>query len=347
MTATGAHRFARLRLLALLVTASAVAAACGGGSSTPKDSKDGQKQVRVAFFGPLANTYVAGTLDGMDKAAAEAGGGVTVTKFDTGFDASKQYAQVQDAVTQGKFDAFIIIPLDGVGLVPAVQAAIDAGIQVVNTDLVLGPVNDSTEPQVKGQLGTVVNPPKDRAARTIEALVAACKDLNPCNLGYMAGEPSFDFEALIKKHLDTLSSEYPNIKVKSYQSGHGYVAAPAIGIAQNMLQANPDLNVLGISSDQAAAGAEQSVQDAGKAGKIRIVSSGGSCPAVDAVKAGRWFATVIDMPRTEGYLGMKMVVDAVRNGKKDAKGMNPIDTLKRDPFVTKDNAEGFECEWQG
>ncbi|MFC7550790.1 sugar ABC transporter substrate-binding protein [Plantactinospora sp. GCM10030261] len=341
---TGSHRAKdrRVRWLALLATIALVATGCARGDGA---TADGEQKVRVAFFAPLANTYVEATLRGMQEAADAKG--AEITKFDTGFDASKQFSQVQDAVTQGTFDAFIIIPLDSVGLVPAVEEAIAQDVKVVTTDLILGSDPTTSEPQVEGQSGAVVNPPKDRAERMVQGIVEACKGIEPCQAGFMAGDPSLDFEQEVKKLLDNLGSTNPTIQLKSYQSGHGYVAGPAIGIAQNMLQANPDLNVLSISSDQAAAGAEQAVKDAGKADSVRIVSSGGSCPAVEAVKEGRWFATVIDLPQTEGRVGMEIAIDAVRGDLAEPKGVNPIDTLDRDPYVSQANIEGFTCEWEG
>jgi ribose transport system substrate-binding protein len=163
----------------------------------------------------------------------------------------------------------------------------------------------------------------------------------------MAGEPDFDFEREAKERLDAVDAEQDNISVVAYQSGHGYVAEPAIGIAQNMLQANPEMNVLMVTSDQASAGAEQALQDAGRAEDIRLVSSGGSCPAVQAVEEGRWFATIIDLPETEGREGMKIAIDWVNGDVTEPQGVNPLDTLDRDPFVTQENLGDFECEWEG
>jgi ribose transport system substrate-binding protein len=323
-----------------------LAAGCGGGDGGGGggDGGSGEDPIQVAFFGPLANTYVEATLAGMDEAAA--GGKAEVTKFDSGFDASKQFSQIQDAVTQGRFDAFIIIPLDAAALVPAVEEAIAADIAVVNTDLTLGPETDTSDPQIEGQAGSVVNPPASRGERVVEAIVAACEDLDPCNVGYMAGNPDFDFEREAKARLDEATGDHPNIHVVSYQSGHGYVAEPAIGIAQNMLQAHPEMNVMMVTSDQATAGAEQALQDAGRE-DIRLVSSGGSCPAVEAVKEGRWFATIVDLPKTEGREGMKIAIDWVNGDQTEPVGINPLDTLDRDPFVTQDNLGDFECEWEG
>lgn len=337
---THLNRSYQVSAVALMAVFGVLLSACGG-SSTPAQ----QSAIRVAFFAPIANTYVAATLKGMGEVSAS--GGIKVTQFDTGFDATKEFSQIQDAVTTGQYDAFMLIPLDAVALVPAVQTAITAKIKVVNTDLILGSDTTTSAPQVAGETGSVINPPSNRAKNVIQAIVNACKDLNPCNVGFMAGVPSIDFEQLIKKSLDTLSSTYPNIKVKSYQTGHGYLAAPAIPIAQNILQANPDLNVLAVSSDQATSGAEQAVMSAGRVGKIRLVSSGGSCPAIDAVKAGRWFSDVVDLPETEGRLGMQIIVDAMRNGKPGPTGLNPLSSFSGDPILTKDNIGTFQCQWQG
>jgi ribose transport system substrate-binding protein len=336
---TGVVRVRQLSAVALTMAVSIVLAACGGGSSTGATTP-----IRVAFFAPLANTYVAATLKGMGE--VNASGGIKVTQFDTGFDSAKEFSQIQDATTRGTFDAFILIPLDSVGLVPAVQTAISKGIKVVNTDLTLGPATDTSNPQVKGELASIVNPPSNRSAKMLAAIVAACQDLTPCNVGFMAGAPSLDFEQLIKKGLDAMPTAHPNIKIKSYQTGHGYLAAPAIPIAQNILQANPDLNVLAVSSDQATLGAEQAVTGAGMTGKVRLVSAGGSCPAVDAVKAGRWYSTVADVPETEGKLAMQAIVDAIRNGKNGPIGINPVSTMG-DTTITKANAAAYKCQWQG
>jgi ribose transport system substrate-binding protein len=336
----------RLRTVGLVAVIGSLVAGCGaddGGGGG--DGGSGDDPVQVAFFGPLANTYVEATLRGMDEAAS--GGKAEVTKFDSGFDASKQFSQIQDAITQGRFDAFIIIPLDAAALVPAVEEAIAADIAVVNTDLTLGPEVDTVEPQIEGQAGTVINPPADRGERVVEAILAACEDLDPCNVGYMAGEPDFDFEREAKERLDAADEEQDNITVVAYQSGHGYVAEPAIGLAQNMLQAHPEMNVLMVTSDQASAGAEQALQDAGRLEDIRLVSSGGSCPAVQAVEEGRWFATIIDLPETEGRLGMEIAIDYVNGDETEPQGMNPLDALDRDPFVTQENLGDFECEWEG
>ena len=81
-----------------------------------------EEPIQLAFFAPQANTYVAASYKGITEVAEKFG--AEVTFFDTGFDASKEYNQIQDAITQEKFDAFIIIPLDQMLLIPVVEEAI-------------------------------------------------------------------------------------------------------------------------------------------------------------------------------------------------------------------------------
>src|SRR5580765_4776308 len=135
------------------------------------------KKVRIAYFAPLANTYVQGELRGI-AGVMKKEKNVELVKFDTGFDATKQFNSVQDAITQKKFDGFIVLPLDSVGLVPAVQQAIKAGIKVVNADTPLGPRQDTVVPQVKGQTGTVFDPWTLRGVWGGKLVIQACKGIN-------------------------------------------------------------------------------------------------------------------------------------------------------------------------
>jgi ribose transport system substrate-binding protein len=303
--------------------------------------------VEIAFFAPLANTYVAATIEGIDSVAGPAG--ANVTQFDTGFDATLEYSQIQDAVAQEKFDALIIIPLDPVSLVPAVEEAIAAGLKVVNTDLALGPDLTTSAPQIEGQAGSVLTPGVVRADNITQVLLKACEDIDPCKVGWIAGVATIDFELKIKERLDQIVAEDPSIELVVYRDGGGYVADAANGIAQDILAANPDLDVLATSGDQMTFGAELAVQDAGlvPGQDILLIGGGGSCPAVQAVSEGRWFGTTLDVPRTEGEHGAQIALDAVSGKVTEPVG---IDAQKESGFplvLTADTIADFECQWEG
>jgi ribose transport system substrate-binding protein len=309
------------------------------------------KKVHLAYFAPQANTYAQATYEGLSDTAKKLN--ADITRFDTGFDAQKEYSQIEDAITLKKFDAFVIIALDPVSLVPAVKDAVKAGIKVVNTDLVLGPRFGVQKPQVPGQVGTVVDLPGYRAASEVkQLLVLACKDLDPCKVGWIAGLATIDFERSIKYDLGGVTKDHPNIKLVAYQDGGGYLADPAFKIAQNMLQAHPDINLLATSGDQMTLGAETALKDAGMVGKVRIISGGLSCPGAEAVKDGRWFGGTIAVPRTEGVIGATIAIAAARGEKTTQWGKIPlgISASQASHFpqvMTKKNIGKYKCEYAG
>jgi ribose transport system substrate-binding protein len=108
-----------------------------------------------------------------------------------------------------------------------------------------------------------------------------------------------------------------------------------------MLQGHPDLNLI-VGADQAATGAEQALN--GK--KVTLVGYGGGAVGLKAVKAGRWYGTVMQRPATEGKLGAKCLVKAVKTGK-GCKGIDVLANLPNGGVVTKANAKKFHAEWPG
>jgi ribose transport system substrate-binding protein len=342
-------RLQHVRKPLLLAVAVVIVAAVAG--AVVASGSGAQKRIHIAYFAPQANTYAQATYQGLVEAGKKLN--ADITRFDTGFDAQKEYSQIQDAITLKKFQAFVIIALDPVSLIPAVKAAIKAGIKVVNTDLVLGPRFGYQQPQVAGQSGTVVDLPGYRAQSEVnQLLVLACKDLNPCKVGWIAGFATIDFERSIKYQLGAVQKIHPNIKVVAYQDGGGYLADPAFKIAQNMLQAHPDINLLATSGDQMTLGAEIAVKGAGSTGKIRIISGGLSCPGQKAVTDGRWFGGTIAVPKTEGVIGGTIAIYAARGLKRTPYGTIPVGVsaskLSGFPQVmTKRNISKYKCEYSG
>jgi ribose transport system substrate-binding protein len=303
--------------------------------------------IQIAFFAPLANSYVAATIAGITEVAEREG--AEVTNFDTEFDPTLEFSQMQDAVAQGTFDAFIVIPLDPVALVPAAEEAIAEGIAVVNTDLALGPDLTTSDPQVEGQAGTVMTPGSVRAEHSRDLLLAACEGVDPCRVAWIAGVATIDFEVKVKEELDNIVADNPNIELVAYQDGGGYLSDPALGIAQDVLQANPELEVLATSGDQMTLGAEIAVEDAGltPGEDILLIGGGGSCPGVERVEDGRWFGTTIDVPRNEGVHGAEIAIGWVRGEITEPVGIDAQEESGLPVIITPETVADFECQWEG
>lgn len=83
--------------------------------------------------------------------------------------------------------------------------------------------------------------------------------------------------------------KYPNLKIIAKQRNLKEVVAEARTMAENMLQANPDIQFFWTTNDNEALGAGLAAQSLGK--KIVILGMNGTPEAVDAVKKGIITAT--------------------------------------------------------
>ena len=132
-------------------TAAPTSAAATGPAATvgPTANPLATKTLEIAYLSfAVANSYDAPMLAAAQAAAAA--GNAKLTVFDANLDVPTQTKQLQDAVASGKFDAILIQPLFGAGLIEDTKAAIAAGIYVGNVDQTLGADFTTAASQVEG-----------------------------------------------------------------------------------------------------------------------------------------------------------------------------------------------------
>lgn len=97
-------------------------------------------------------------------------------------------------------------------------------------------------------------------------------------------------------------ANYPNIKLVSMQPGD-YQEAKAITAMENIIQANPDLNGVITQGGTMARGALKALRNAGKAGKVILVSIGSENHVLKEIKRGNMHSTVMEPTRVgvEGF----------------------------------------------
>lgn len=346
-------RWRRSPLAAFLVLAVAAIfalAACGGDDEEPTPAEPGPAEVeavRIAYFlCSRGNTYCEATLKGVRDAAAELGD-ATVTAIDGMFDANEQLRQVQDALTAGNFDAFVITAIDGNVLVPAIEEAIAAGIPVGCTLIPCGPDLSSFDVQVEGQTIYVGTSFPNNGRAIGQAVVEACEGKDPCRVAYLPGLLNAPFEIARLEGFKEVVEAAGNIRIVATQEG-GYLAEPALTATQNILQANPNVDVIASSGDQMIVGAEQAVIDAGLEGQVTLVGNGASDIAKEAITAGRWFASAVYLPYTEGKVAGEAVIRAARGQDTGhPTGVNTDDLSPIGTALTPENADEFTPEWPG
>ena len=328
---------------ALMVAA--LVAACGSSSSSSTGSSSGTtanagKQLKIAYLSfAVANSYDAPMLAAAQAVAGE--NNTKLTVFDANNDPNKQFSQLQNVITQGGYDGVILQPIESTNLITPAQDAISKKIKVANIDQILGPKLDTVEKQVEGQSVNVTFVPTDIGTKLGKLVVQACSqnNLSPCKVGYLYDIKASALDVAIRKAFNTAIAGSP---VKVVAEGQSFFT-PAKGLAatQDMLQAQPDLNLI-VGADQGIEGGSQAL---GKK-KVILVGYGGSAAAQQGVASGAWFGDVAQNPATEGRLGTQQLIQAIRTGK-DFPAVNAVDQLPGDGVITKENASQFHPEWPG
>lgn len=303
----------------------------------------------VAFLAASSeNGFNQAVYEGAKK-AAEARGNVTVDIFNGEFNATLQYSQVEDVLASGNYQAIIVLPNDSVGLAPAVEEAVSAGMKAATTLFPLGPKLDTLEPQIPGLVTTVASNPAIGAKAEADAVVEFCADKDPCKVVIMIGQLIYPFDKLRYDTFTSTLDQHANIEVVATVEGN-YDPDQSLTGMQDVLQANADIDVVLSNADQHLVGAEIALEDAGiDVEALYLIGGGANQIAIDAIRAGRWDATLAEFPVSMGAAALDGVVDALEG--KDVPAYTDASQIGDVPYlVTKDILDAnpdFVAEWQG
>lgn len=266
---------------------------------------------KVAFFASSAqNGFNQAVYEGVQAKAKELG--VEVSIYDGQFDAALQYSQIEDVLAGGKFDGFVVVPNDTVGIAGAVAEVGKAGKPLVTALFPIGPDLAKLEPQVPGVTATVAGPPAVGAKAQAEKVVEFCMDKDPCNVVIIIGQKIYPFDNLrYEAYLEVLK---PHANIKVVATGEGnYDPDKSLTVMQDILQANKDVHVVLSNADQHLVGVEIALQNAGYNVPDLFLSGGGAASiAIEAIREGRWDNTLAHYPVTMGSLALDAVVKALK-----------------------------------
>ncbi|MCU1482825.1 MAG: monosaccharide transporter substrate-binding protein family [Subtercola sp.] len=287
-------------------------------SSTSSSTGSADTAGKIAFFGfSAANSFAQASFTGIQNYAKA--NNASATFLDGNFDSATQVQQIQDATTSGQYNVFIVQANDGTAVIPAVQAAIAKGITVVAEFTPVGTKYDTSESQVPGMyyVGDVIT--KNGAALGQMGL-SACAGISPCTVAYLQGNAALPLDNARTTAVANALQAGGATVVSNFTGG--YTADTGRTAAQDLLQADPNVNVI-IGSSQAIAGV-QSVLPAGST--IKLIGNGSSTQAITAVQNGTWFGTY-DIPEGEAAaLAAKVGLSVLRGGTEPT-GIDTGDTL--------------------
>lgn len=331
------RRWARFALVG--VTAVAAVMATGAAATSAKSSG---KAVKIAYLSfAVDNSYDAPMLAAAKSAAAKAGN-TSIQVFDAANSPTTQLNQLQTVASTHQYNAIIVQPIFGTGLITTVKQAISNGIKVVNMDQELGANLSTDKPQVPGLSGNVVFVPTEIGRKLGKLVLQACaaKHLNPCNVGYLYDIKASALDEAVSQAFDGAIAGHTGVSVVA--DGQSFFT-PSVGLqaVQTMLQANPNINLI-VGSDQGIEGAQQVVDPS----KVTLVGYGASAAGLKGISDGTWYGDVAQLPATEGKDAVQCAVKAVRTGK-GCGGVDPVALLPNGGVVTKANVKKFHGEWPG
>jgi fructose transport system substrate-binding protein len=256
-----------------------------------------------------------------EGAAAEAEkAGVKLMTFAGKYDGDNQ-SQVEaiESLIAAGAKGILITPSDTAAIVPTVEKARQAGILVIALDTPLNPITaaDATFATDNFKAGELIG---QWAKTTLGDKAASAKiallDLSPSQVtvdvlrdqGFLQG---FGVDIKDAKHIgDESDSRIVGHDVTNGAEEGGRTAM------ENLLQKDPDINVVYTINEPAAAGAYEALKAAGKEKDVLLVSVDGGCPGVKNVKAGIIGATSMQFPLLMASKGVDAVVEFAKSSKK-------------------------------
>lgn len=328
---------AALALAATGVLAATLASSAGGARQ--------QKTIRIGvFLASAANTYWTAELEGA-KDVAKKYGNVKLTVFDAQFNTKKQVDQLRDALISKRFDAWFIGPNDGGPLTPTIRQGIRQGVKVACTLVPCGPSIRNTKVQIPGQIAQIGIGFYENGQLLGQLVRQGCKGKNPCEVVWLPGLPELPLEKARTDGLNSVIKQDKNIKVVATQAG-GYLAAPALKATQNVLQANPGVDVIVSSGDQMIAGAYRAIKLAGiPDGRIKLYGNGCTFEAKQLILQGKQTGCAVYLPRTEARIAVDLLVRAVNGERVQGRSIDPLTLSPIGPVGTKANIARFKPEF--
>jgi len=215
------------------------------------------------------------------------------------FDGRRQNEQMDTFVLQ-RLDAIIVSPTDSAGITPAVNAARAKDIPVFTVDIAAQGadiVSHIASDNVQG-------------GRVIGEYLAGLLD----GKGRVAiiDHPTTESVQERVRGFEEALAPYPDIAIVQRVPGNGQ-RDKALKAAQDLLQANPDLDAIFGINDDSALGALAALESAGLQDKIVIVGYDGTPEARETIAAGTALkADAVQFPKRIGHKAIKIIAAHLR-----------------------------------
>ena len=279
----------------------------------------------LAVVKTLSNEYWQTMERGYQDAAAEKGVTIDVLSVPTEQDTEQQLNQLQTALAQG-YDAIMVSPITPTNLIPALVAANQAGIPIINVDERVDPA--AAEAAGAKLTSVIASDNRDAGARAAQYMIDSIPDGGKVAIieGKAGNQSGLDRKEGFQEAIEAAG----NFEIVASQPAD-WDQQRALDAATNILQANPDLVGFYAANDTMALGVVEAARAAGKLDQVVIIGTDAIPAALAAVQAGDMEGTVAQFPAEEARIATSLAILALQG--------NPVEGFIPSPIelITKDN----------
>jgi ribose transport system substrate-binding protein len=258
----------------------------------------------------------------MNRGAQEAAetAGVNLVIFNANNDSAAQNSAIETYIQEG-VDGLAVVAIDVNGIMPAVEQAAAAGIPVVAIDAIL------PEGPQKAQIGV----DNAKAGADLAAYYNA-QVSDSAKLGIVGALNSYIQN--VRKDGFEEALDTGKVTVAGTVDGQN-VQDVALGAAENLITANPDLSSIYATGEPALMGAIAAVSSQGRQSDVAIYGWDLTAQAIDAIDEGYLKAVIQQDPAGMGAAAVEALITLSEGGEVDSEISVPV------TIVTRENVDDF------
>lgn len=312
----------------IAVTAVLALAACGSddsSSSSSGGSAAAQTGKVAAVIKGLDNPFFQTMESGIKESASSSGAAVTIQAATSITDTSGQADKLSGLAGQD-YKCFIVNPITGTNLVQGIAQISAKNVPIVNID---SPIDADAAKSASAKIATYIGTDNTSAGemggKQMSTLLADGGDI--ALIGGTSGDVTSG------NRLDGFKKGIAsNISVVQTVAAD-WDRQTALTKATDIMTAQPNLKGFFVANDDMGLGVAKAIANAGKTGKIKVISVDGNKDAFEAVKTGDISAVVAQFPYVIGAMGMEACEAAMKGKTLPASVNAPVQV------VTKDNVD--------
>ncbi len=271
-------------------------AACGPQETSNDAASSNEVTIGVSLL-TMTHPFFQLLAAGLEEEGARHNMKVTVVS--TEFDVARQKNQLSDFIVQG-VDAIVLSPADSKAIGTAIEEANNAGIPVFTADIAA--LADGVD--IVTHIATDNFEGGKLAAEAVREILGTSGEVA------IIDHPEVESVILrtqgFREVIAAANTAGSRIEVVAQLTGGG-TKDRAFKVAEDILQAHPNLDVIFAINDDTALGAVAAIEKAGKSGAVQVVGFDGTIEARKAIRDGKIYADVIQHPRQIGEMTIKSI----------------------------------------